>query len=677
MTVAAMPLHRITDNHRALKAFLAIGISTVEEFQRTPKQTLLEVAGFGERTYTAVLERINALQADTTAIPDLFPDNLLDYPFENLHLSPVVLEGLGELGIHTLRGAFSTPESSLIASQKIGTEGVNRVKQELARIVQVGTAQVSIVPPAEINTFADFYEALTHALGPEQANIFEARIGLAQRPQRRLQLAVKLKVSEDDLREIEVEIHDILRQQAAGLLARIRDEMQRELKAFEGVVTGEHLAPGTILHAAAQESGDHDLPLRLAAFCCHEDFHLSGNILCDVPRERFTQLRKELRNLTQSSKLPVAITEIEQGLRHIVDPVPCELVLHIIREQFHLAVHIDEKLGEVIAKRSDSVSDRIQEIIEEIGNPVHIDQLMFDYRDRHRSCSHSRLIENLRADMRFIEVDKATWSLRERHVDELEIARVEAERMSSVIKTVGGRHSVYELAEDEQLSDHTACLIVDTLRRDPSLRDLGCSEFAPRHMTSSTAVSDLTLQLKRAMGELPISRFLQNQPESRRRLVSTLLNKNRLFISPGPDRVDLLENYPYDPERMRQMLIAVDTELDSHSGYATLDKLHIAVEAIGLSGGWLTDHLLLDLLRRHGQFEFLPGGIVAKASLGLVGWIQQRAREAIRASYEHSLTARQVLAEEPGLATFEACLSELLDRDPLLQSPDGLHYEVI
>ena len=83
-----------------------------------------------------------------------------------------------------------------------------------------------------------------------------------------------------------------------------------------------------------------------------------------------------------------------------------------------------------------------------------------------------------------------------------------------------------------------------------------------------------------------------------------------------------------------------------------------------------------DLLRRHGPFEVLSGGIVAQASMGLGGWIQHKAREVLRFA-DLALTPAEIIGELPELAEFSDCLPVLLDRDPLVHSNDDMHYRVV
>src|SRR5690606_2759517 len=112
------------------------------------------------------------------------------------------------------------------------------------------------------------------------------------------------------------------------------------------------------------------------------------------------------------------------------------------------------------------------------------------------------------------------------------------------------------------------------------------------------------------------------------------------------------------------------------SGYAPLERIRRAVEASGLGGSFLGDALLLDLLRRHGRFEILPGPILAEPHLRLGPRIQRTARAVLRAAAA-PLSADQLVAARPELAECHLCLRDLLELDPLVHSSDGLHYELL
>ncbi len=183
-------------------------------------------------------------------------------------------------------------------------------------------------------------------------------------------------------------------------------------------------------------------------------------------------------------------------------------------------------------------------------------------------------------------------------------------------------------------------------------------------------------ELRRAMGEVPFARFLQNQPQSRRRLVSRLLRQNRLFVSTARDRVDLLENWPFDPQRLQILLRAVRVAIEERGGYASIARIRPDLAEAGFSESFLHDHILLDVLRRHGDFELLPGGFVASRGVGLARWILRTARRILRA-HVTGLSLTQLIVERPELAEFETCLGELLAQDPMVQSADGLNYQIV
>jgi hypothetical protein len=85
--------------------------------------------------------------------------------------------------------------------------------------------------------------------------------------------------------------------------------------------------------------------------------------------------------------------------------------------------------------------------------------------------------------------------------------------------------------------------------------------------------------------------------------------------------------------------------------------------------------LLGELLRRHGSFEVLPGGYIARQERGLIGWLLRRARNALREA-GMPISVQEILAERPELAEFQACLAGLLGQDPLVQTPDGVRYQI-
>jgi hypothetical protein len=188
-------------------------------------------------------------------------------------------------------------------------------------------------------------------------------------------------------------------------------------------------------------------------------------------------------------------------------------------------------------------------------------------------------------------------------------------------------------------------------------------------------LEQLLVDLKRAASDVVVSRFVYNQPPQRQRLVERLLRHNRLFVMPSDDRIDMLTNYPFNDERLRRLIALVGQQLDQRAGYAQVAALKAAVDRSDLGGGWLTPVLLGDILRRHGPFEMLPAGIVARQELGLLASLMRAARKALRDA-DGPLSVDEMLRARPDLGEFAGCMRELLSADPHVQTRDGVHFSL-
>jgi hypothetical protein len=669
-------LRDLVVNPRALRAFQKLGVATIGEFLATPKEKLLEIPGFGERTYWQVTERIRAVTGREQPGRQLLPDALLDFSLSGLALSTKLRVRLAQLGIETLRNLFDVPIEALVQGHGIGEVGLEELRLGLDNLVRVGTERTVDLPDADkAEAFVRFMARLLSVLDADQQQLFRQRIGLECPPRRLRDVAQDLRITTDHARALEQDTLLALRQRAPGLLARIHEEAEKEHRAFEGMVRGDQLAAGTILHDAAKSTGDKLLPLRLVLFCFPQEYFLYGELLTKIPPRTWRRFRAVLKRYCNPKLLPVPLYEVELHVEAIVDPVPRELVLYLLKERHHLAISIDPKKGEVLERVQDSVADRLHAILKDTGGPLNREDLLFTYRDRHGRARMEQLRDSLRKDDRFMEIGRQLWCLRQNYEAELDMSASEADRIAREIVTDGGRHSMLRIGEREGLSERAVYMIIDCLRRNTSLRYLGRGEFCPATVNMSAVQTKITQDFRRAMGEVVLSRFLQNQKPERRRLVARLLRENRMFIEPCNDRIDLLTNYPFNEERMRRMLATVGRYLDQRNGYAPAADLVAHINTTDLGGTWLTEHLFLDLLHRNARFELLPGGLVAQHSLGLAGWIQHRAREALR-YVGAPLTVNEVIAENPELAKFEACLYELLQTDPMVTG-DGLRFVVV
>lgn len=671
---ASLPLLGLVQNRRAERAFLRLGIRTVAEFLATPRERLLELPGFGRRTYDSVRNQIERAVVGTWLPFRLLPRELLHFPVSALPLSGSVRQAVGALRFATV-GDLLAGAPALREDPSVGEVGMAKVRQALAAVLRRGLDRVPVPETrAGETTFASL-ESLFSVLPLRDRGVLALVLGLRGDPVSVGSLAQTLRIPKEEAARRVRRIRRRVLRGAPAVVEQVRDEVERELRAFEGVLDIEHLAPGTFLHAVTREAGNPRLATRLVRFLFPRRFLQTGHLLTDLSPQEFLLLRTSLRELTLPYRLPIPLPELVARVTQTAPRVPHGLVTHLLEQRCGCTLQIDPRRGEIVHRKADAAADRLYEILREQRRPLLLVDLVFHYRDRHRRARKGRLLDHLRADPRFTEIGPDLWSLRERHLDEIEMLRGEAERIRDHL-LAHGRAAVRTLLADPTLADRHYHLLLDQLKRCHELRYLGRGEFCPRHQTMSGLLAEMHKTLRRAMGEIPVSKFLDNQTTERRRAIAALLRMNRLFVQPARDRVDLLTNYPFNEERLRRLAEVVHVHLQKSGGYATLASVKTAIDLAGLGGEFLNEHLCTDLLRRQGEVDVLPGGIVALPSIALGTWITQRAREAIREAGV-ALTVSEILAQRPDLGLFAECLRDLLEADPALQTPDGLHYQVL
>ena len=665
------PLTELVTNQRALAAFAKLEVRTVGDLQLTPREKLFAQRGFATTTWNQVVAAIvrHSQEADPL---QLLPVRLLAFPTESLVLEPDLRRGLlrHELGDveALLRGA-----KSIAADPALGTAALAAISKALDHLVAPGLAQMGHAPAADPTTLPGVLEHLFAALSAREQEFFGKHLGFYTHAVTPADLAHTLRISE---RRMELRLDRIRRHLEArcrALLARLLDAGDREVARGDGALTAAAIPKDSLLHVPARAGLDPRASLRLLRFCFPNHFHLHRDALTTLPPRQIARLVRQLKDLTPRRLLPLPLAELERNLAAEKLAAPRGLLLCLLQTR-GFEVRIDPERGELVGRRHSTLGDRLQAILQRENRPLRLDDLLFTYRDRHYRAKKSRLLDALRADERFLQVGRELWSLRELHEDELALVEPESRRLAELIRTAGGRHRLKDVAAGA--SERSLFLIADCLRRDAGLRDLGCLEYCKRQEGRSPTTIAIERALKRAMGEVPMSRFLQNQPPARRRMVSHLLRANRLFVFPGKDRVDLLTNYPFNEQRLQKLFAIVEAQLKTRRGYAAVAELKQAVDQTDIGGEFLSESLLLDILGRHTCLELLPGGVVALPSLGLSGWIQQRAREALRSS-RIGLTVHEILAEAPELAEFAGCLQELLAQDPMVASPDAMHWQVV
>ncbi|MCA8956598.1 MAG: hypothetical protein KDC87_11025 [Planctomycetes bacterium] len=674
--ILATPLSEIVSNPRAMRAFRTLSLTTIGEFLETPRHRLLGVRGFGARTYRETTQQIRVLIDRHTNGTELLPPSLLAFPLNGLGFAQSLAKALQGLGITTVAELINSSGEQLRQNASIGEDGIARIRTELDRLVRIGIDQT--IDLGSGTRVLDFYGLLSQmltALDEQQTTLFRLRIGIDCGRASLRRVAQVLSISREAAGILEESTRMALQQHTPALLDRLRQEAHRELRTLGGMVHCELLTPRTLLSSAAQCTGDKHLPLRLLRFCFARELHLYGDFLTTLAPAAYRRFRRVLRWSTARDRLPVPLMEVEQQLARVVQPVPRGLVKHLLTAHERLVIRRDSEAGEVVHRGLHSVPDRIAAILADLDRPTSAEDILFHYRDRHHLGNLARLQDHLRADPRFLEVGHAVWSLRSEHLDELATAKPEAEAIADVILAQRGRQSVFSLHKEAMIPERTTFLVIACLRQDPRLRYLGQGTFCQRG-ARSTVMEEIREAMQRAMGEIVCSRFIDNSHPRRQRLVSRLLHDNQAFVEPCEDRVDLLTNYPFNKERLWRLNHMIVAQLEAGRGYAHATELLETLNATDLGGDWLTEHMLLDLLRRNFPYELLPGGLVAQPHLGLGGWIQQRARTALRQACE-SMSVAELIADTPELAAFSESLEELLERDPMVQRVDGLRYAVV
>ena len=577
---------------------------------------------------------------------------------------------LSRAGIVVVFDFLRTPRAELLERRGIGPRIWERTCQALVNALGAMRDVADHDPPQ----FPAILRRVRDALDETDRRLLDAIFGIGRRATTPQTAAIVLRLDAAGLEPRLRAIRDALAAHARPWLDAMLADARRELLVHDGVLGIDSLASGSALREASNHAPDPLLPLRLIAFWSPESLTVEGDHLCAIAAKALPDFVRAVRGQLERASPPIRVADLVRELG--LPPRRHALLLHVLVRVLGLGVTVDPRLGELVGRPRRTVAERLELLLLDASEPVAVDDLLFRHRDRFGAVKRARLNDALFAHGTFLEVGPRVWSLRARHLEELELLRPEAERIAKEIVATDARRSLGEAVRSGALSERSAFLLADLLRRESSIRPLGRGEFVPRRRGLPPLVAAIADELRRAMGEVPFARFLQNQAPARQRLVARLLRVNRCFVSPSRDRVDLLEHWPFDPARLLLLLRTVRIALADRDGYAPLARLREPLAAAGFDHEFLTEHLVLDLLRRHGDFDLLPGGIVAERGVGLARRILSEARKVLRAQ-PLGLSLAQMLAERPDLAEFECCLRELLHHDPLVQSQDGLRYQVI
>lgn len=662
----------LVKSRAAATALLQLGITTVGQFLATPYERVSGTRGLRLRTWQKIADTITAGSHNRSVAGDLLPDSLRGMLLQQLQLPPELLMLLESLGCKSFGQAMGLAASTWKSGGQLGPFAAEELRtaldKTLAPVLHGDTA-------AQITSELDWSTICGRLLGPldeDERDLFCKRTGFRTAIRSSREQAQSSGHSLTEVLLQEVKIRSQLKLRAPSMLAKLASEARQELSRHVGVLRNDRLAAGSSLHTIAEASGDRELPVRLLAFLFPEEFYDHGGCLSALPVSARLQFMRELRAMTAPRLLPRPITEIEASLKRLVADVPRGLLLHLLADRFRLHLHRDELRGEMVLPQQPEIAARIREMLTDSGRPAQLADLLLDYRERFHVASRQRIQSHLRRDPSFLEIGPDIWSLRGWHVDELAAAKPLAESVINTICERGGRHAVSKMVE----GDSRLCFVVlDLVRSDPRIRNLGRGEVCSAGQKHSHLLAQLLHSFGQAQGEVVYSRFIANQTQDNRRLVERLLHENRMFVFPDADRIDLLSNFPFHAHRLERLLTVVDNYLKEHDGHALLSEVLVEVNRCDLGGSWLNPKLLGEILRRHGDHEVLPGDFIARGELALGSWLLRRARNALRAA-NLPITVGEILAERPELAKYRSCLQLLLQRDPLVQTPDGMHFQI-
>lgn len=600
----------------------------------------------------------------------LLPEQLLQLSIGDLGLGADLVTAIRDHDLRTVGDLLVA--SGAVTEGWLGRESTEMLRAAIGRAIDRGLPH-----PAPTSRFdpEDWPSLQGHLLIPledDQRALLRALIGIDEPAVGIVHYARRIGAdlrSADALAErTRVRLHA----RSRTLLPHLREELLSELATFDGVIDPHRIARCSMMATMADANGDPHFPLRLAAFCFPHEYHLHQGLLVGMSARGLRRLVDQLRSTIERHRLPMPLADLVAELQEERRTIRLGVLTHLLRTELRLSFAIHET-GEVVVPDPRSPASRLAELLDEEGVAMQMCDLVFAYRERYRRATPHHLEQCMRRDTTFVLVGPERVALRRWHEDALESAAVVADRAVRHVCAEGGKQNLLRWLACEGYDEETRWLVLDCVRRDKRVRLLGRGEACPATQRRSQVMVRLLADFRRACGDVVESLFVENQPESRRRLVQRLLAENRMFVRPEEDRVDTLTNYPFNEQRLRRLRRLVQRVLDDRGGYTTLEILKGEVDATDLGGNWMTPMLLGEVLRRHGWFDVLPGDVVALRDRSLATSLLRLARQELRDAGVQ-LTVQEILAQRPDLAEFSGCLAGLLHSDPLVQSQDGRRF---
>lgn len=599
----------------------------------------------------------------------LLPPELLHRPLANLALAPELLAHLHRHAVTTLADLLRQPESSLGLQGWLQSDHVLAVRNAIAACLHLEPAPADASSDLPLANWPSIYEQLQRELPTPHGETLAAFLGqrsVRARPRGCEASAVHAPASESGLRLA-------LRQHASALCERLDRELPAEFRAHEGALDLKHAAAGSLLRALGQAAPGSHAPLRLIELCSNLPCCSSGGLLYGSSQAELRRLQQALRRTVTDARLPLAIDTVMAELAKVDLQPPRGTVVQLLRRNLRFSISWDASLGEAVVPDPRSPTLRLAAVLLELGGPTRFEDLFYAYRERYRRAHRDRLRQRLRRDSTFLQVGPDLWSVRSWHASELMACMPLADQLARTICARGGKQEVFALAAQHGAVGNTPWLLWALLGQDPRVRLLGRGEACAATHVRSQVMEQLLQDFRRAGGDVVTGLFVHNQPPARQRLIARLLRENQCFVAPAPDRIDLLTNYPFNQERLLRLRRLVDETLDALGGHASVTRLKHSIDRTDLGGGWLTEDLLGDLLRRQGPYDVLHGGIVALRSRELPSRWLRAVRQVLRRRDE-PMSLERILLERPDLVELSECLPGLLQQDPCIRTVDGDRY---
>ena len=601
----------------------------------------------------------------------VLPEPLLSLQLGALELPLATVVALAGAGMQTVADVLAAPVEALAGRGPLAQGRAQDVALALQRALAEGLA------PRQL-TASDWPTLRTQLLAPLgelERRWFEEIVGLVGEPPNAATLARQLGITVATLNERADRLRAAFSALAPDLVERLHHEASMDLRANDGVMQVVHAAVDSIVHRLARSAPEPGFGLRLVAFLFPQECCQSHGALFAMTPRRHRRLLRLLPGLVPPRRLPKPLDELLEELRALDLPTTRGVLVHVLRANMRVAIELDAEVGEVAVADPRSPTARLAELLADARGPRPAADLASAYRERYRAGSTKLVRRLLRERGLFLRIGEDLWALRRDHEAALAAAATLVDRVARRLCAIGGRQRVSELIEDGETDERTQYYVLDGLADDPRVRLLGRGDACPATHRQSLVMTKLLEAFRRAGGDVVLDRFLANQPESHRRLTERLLQRNRMFVQFGDDRVDVLSNWPFNDERMQRLLAMVEEQLQRRAGYSHTSAIKAALDLTDLGGPWLTLPLLEDVLRRNGPFDVLPGGIVGRIELDLIGFVRRTLRTTLRGAGT-TLTVDEILQQRPDLAPFASTLAGMLRSDPMIRSDDDVRFTI-